>query len=192
MILSSPLWFVEGLVDAEYQNYRLLAFLEEAKSHYSEYKLMPSYETSGFLNKAATCFLATGSVYAYMLQSETDFELLEKIESMSPDEVDEVRRYVAEMQPTLAEIRRFGEDIKRLCESRMTFEKQPGTTRRVFVNTGGGISKFLMSGDYLKPDGVVDAFPGVGGDVFVDVDLTFPLEETVVPVVQMNMWRFAS
>lgn len=193
-VILRPLWFVENQIDTEYQAYRVMAFEQSAISDFSVYKLMPHYELAGSLNKAVECFLAVDTVYAYMMQDKEDHALLVQLDSMdrSSPTFDEMKTYVGQLQPTFAEIYRVGDSVRRFCEARMTFTKQPGLTKRIFVQNGDTtiIQKYKLKGERMIADGQCDGFPSMAGDVFVQLDREFPLDETVIPVIQLNLWRF--
>ena len=187
-----PLWFIENRIDTEYQTYRIMAFEKAALSSFLDLKLMPYYENTYTLNKVAECFLTVDTVYAYMMQDKTDYSLFMQLEDMctNNEQFDELKLYVNSLQPTLAEIYRIGDTLKRYCESRMIFTKESGITKRIFVEHNNKFYKYKLNGERLIADGYSDNYPKLPGDLLVQTKMEFPLEETIIPIIEINIWRF--
>jgi len=183
---------MEEPVDAEYHTYRILAFEKAAVEAYSKCILAPYHDTAGMLLSAAKCFLAVDTVYAYMLRGPSDFDLFERLESMDREspEFHEIKTYVSRLIPLLSEVKNLGDGVRRFCESSLLFRKEAGKTRRVFIQIKEDIHKFKLAGERIVPDGTVSDYPALPGDVLVTVTKNLPFEETILPVVSLNMWRF--
>ena len=190
----SILWFLDGHLEREYQMYKVLAWKQAAEEAFANRILEPYYFRSIGCVKAIECVSTVDTLYAYMLQDYTDQELFEKMEDMDKQSEEwlEVKAYANEFLPHFQKCRRLGWELTQLVEQNTTFYKIPGKTTDVFLRMAGSdvYQQFSVNGESLREGSLMDNFPSFPGNLLVETAIAFPSLETMVPVIEKNMWRF--